>query len=54
MDWAFYGILFVVLFGIVALILSIRFILGRRLDYYEKKRRLEEETKQISETNSGL
>lgn len=54
MDWEFYGILFLTLFGIVALLLSIRFILGRRIDRYEEQRRVEEEARQISETNSGL
>ena len=54
MDRTFYAILFVVLFGIVAAILSIRFLLGQRIDRYERKRRMEEETRQISENNSGL
>lgn len=54
MDWEFYGILFLILFGIVALLLSIRLVLSRRIDRYEAKRRVEEEARRVSETNSGL
>ena len=54
MDWMFYGTVFVVLFGIVAALLSIRILMNRRLEKFEKKRRMEKEARQISETNSGL
>jgi len=54
MDWTFYLIVFVVLFCIVAALMSVRFLVNKRLERFEKKRRLEKEAQQISETNSGL
>ena len=54
MDWTFYAVVFAVLFGIVAIMLSARFILNRRMDQVEEERRKEEEARQTAETNSGL
>ena len=54
MDWMFYLIVFVVLFGIVALLLTVRIIMNRRLERFEEKRRMEKDVRQTSETNSGL
>jgi regulatory protein YycI of two-component signal transduction system YycFG len=54
MDWEFYGILFFVLFGIVAILLTVKFLFDKRIEHYEQKRRKEKEARQISETNSGL
>ena len=54
MDWSFYGILFLVLFGFVTAILILRYLMNKRIERYERKRRNEKETQQISETNSGL
>ena len=54
MDWMFYVIVFVVLFSIVALLLSVRIIMNRRLERFEKKRRMEKDARHTAETNSGL
>ena len=54
MDWMFYLIVFAVLFSILAVLLSIRILLGRRLEKIEKKRQLEENARQTAESNSGL
>jgi len=54
MDWMFYIYVFLILFGIVATLLSVRFLMNKRIEKFEKKRRMEEEAKQIAETNSGL
>ena len=51
----FYLIVFLVLFGLIATILTVvRFLLGKRLEKTEKKRQMEEEARQIAESNSGL
>ncbi len=54
MDWMFYLIVFLVLFGLIATILTVRFFLGKRLEMIERKRQTEEEARQIAESNSGL
>ena len=54
MDWMFYLIVFLVLFGLIAMILTVRFFLGKRLEKIERKRRIEGEARQIAESNSGL
>jgi predicted membrane protein len=54
MDWTFYLIVFLVLFSFLATMLAIRYIVNRRLENIERKQRLEEEAKQVAETNSGL
>jgi F0F1-type ATP synthase assembly protein I len=55
MDWMSYLIVFLVLFGLIATILTVvRFLLGKRLEKTEKKRQMEEEARQIAESNSGL
>ena len=46
--------MFLVLFGLIATILTVvRFLLGKRLEETEKKRQMEEEARQIAESNSG-
>lgn len=50
----FYVYVFLVLFAIVASLLSVRVILNSRIERFEKKRRMEEEVRQTAETNSGL
>ena len=55
MDWMSYLIVFLVLFGLIATILTVvRFLLGKRLEKTEKKRQMEEEARQIVESKSGL
>jgi hypothetical protein len=54
MDWMFYGTVFLVLFGTVAALLTVRILMNKRIERYEKKRRIEEEARQTAETNSGL
>ena len=55
MDWMSYLIVFLVLFGLIATILTVvRFLLGKRLKKTEKKRQMEEESRQIAESNSGV
>ena len=54
MDWMFYGTVFLVLFGIVALLLSFRHLMNSRIERYERKREIEKEAKHTAETNSGL
>ena len=55
MDWMSYLIVFLVLFGLIATILTVvRFLLGKRLEKTGKKRQMEEEARQIAESNSGL
>jgi hypothetical protein len=45
---------FLVLFALIAALLTIRFFLGKRLEKIERKRQMEEEARQIAESNSGL
>lgn len=54
MDWMFYLYVFLILFSFVAAILALRFLMNKRIEKHEKKRRMEEEARQIAETNSGL
>ena len=54
MDWMFYLIVFLALFALIATILTVRFLLAKRLDKIEKKRQMEEEARQLAESNSGL
>jgi hypothetical protein len=54
MDWTFYLVSVGVLFGTIALMLSIRYLLNKRLEKAEQKARMEEEARQTAETNSGL
>jgi len=54
MDWVFYGIVLGVLFFAISAMLITRYLLGIRLEKLEKKQQMEEEARQISESNSGL
>lgn len=54
MDSFFYIVTFSVFFGLVAVMLVVRRTLNKRLERIEKKLRMEEEARQIAETNSGL
>ena len=54
MDWMFYLYVAAVLFSVLAVILSIRYFLDRRLERIEEKQRMEEEARQIADSNSGL
>ena len=54
MDWVFYGIVLGVLFFGISAMLAVRYLLGVRLEKLEKKQRMEEEARQIAESNSGL
>ncbi len=54
MDWMFYAMVLGVLFGAISVMLAVRYLVGLRLDRLEKKQQLEEEARQISESNSGL
>lgn len=54
MDWAFYLMIFGVLLGFFAVILTVRYLFNRRLAKVEEKHRMEEEARQISRSNSGL
>ena len=53
MDWNFYLIVFAVLFGIFVILLTFRFLVGKRLEKIERKRQMEDEARQIAESNSG-
>ena len=54
MDWMYYLIIFAVIFSLLAVLKTVHYLLNRRLEKHEKKRRIKEETQQISESNSGL
>jgi hypothetical protein len=54
MDWIFYLTAFLVLFGLMAALLSIRYFIHRRLEKYEKKRHMEEQARETAKSNSGL
>lgn len=45
---------FAVLFGLFLVILSIRYLINRRLTAYEKRRLMEEQARKTAESNSGL
>jgi hypothetical protein len=54
MDSFFYIVTFSVFFGLIAIMLIVRRTLNKRLEAIEKKIRVEEEARQMAETNSGL
>jgi flagellar biosynthesis/type III secretory pathway M-ring protein FliF/YscJ len=54
MDWMFYLILLFVLFGFVAVISIVRYVMNRRLEKLEREAQMEKEARQIAESNSGL
>jgi len=54
MDWMFYVIIFAIVFGFLAIMQTVRYVLSTRLEKEEKRRRMEEEAREISESNSGL
>ena len=54
MDWMFYLMVLGVLFFAISAMLAIRYLFGLRLERLEKKQRMEEEARQIAESNSGL
>lgn len=54
MDWMFYLVAFLVSFALITAILTIRYLVGRRLEKYEKKRQLEEDARDTAQSNSGL
>lgn len=54
MDWTFYLIVFGVLFGLFVLLLTVRVLVGRRLERLEKERQTEEDARQTAKSNSGL
>jgi len=54
MDWMFYIMIFAIVFGFLAIMQTVRYVLSKRLEKEEKKRRMEEEAREISESNSGL
>jgi len=54
MDWSFYLTVFAALFGIFVILLTVRFLVGKRLEKLERKRQMEEEARQTAESNSGL
>ena len=54
MDWMFYIVVFAVVFGVLAVMQTVRYVLSKRLEKEEKKRRMEEEAREMSESNSGL
>ena len=54
MDWKFYLTIFVALFGLFVTLLTIRFLVGKRLERRERERQLEDEAQQTAESNSGL
>ena len=54
MDWNYYLIAFVMLFGLFVILLTVRFLVGKRLEKRESKRQMEDEARQTAESNSGL
>ena len=54
MDWTFYLTIFVALFALFVALLTVRFFVGKRLEMLERKRQVEDEARQIAESNSGL
>jgi len=54
MDWMFYLLVVLVLFSLFATMLTIRYLLNRRLEKQERKRRAEEGVRQTAESHSGL
>jgi F0F1-type ATP synthase membrane subunit b/b' len=54
MDWMFYLTIFAVLFAFIAVMLSVRYLLNRRLEKIEKERQREAQARRTAESNSGL
>lgn len=54
MDWMFYLMVFLVMFALIATLLTIRYFMGKRLESLERKRQMEEDARQTAESNSGL
>ena len=54
MDWMFYLTLLVVLFSIITVIGTFRYLMNKRIEKIEERRRLEDEARQTAESNSGL
>lgn len=54
MDWMFYLIVFLSLFALISALLTIRYLLSKRLEKIERKRQVEEDARQTAESNSGL
>ncbi len=54
MDWNFYLIVFVVLFGFIAVLITVRYFVGKRLEKIEKKHDMEDEARRTAESNAGL
>ena len=54
MDWMFYLIVFLALFAFIAVLLTIRYLMSKRLEKIERKRQMEEDARQAAESNSGL
>jgi hypothetical protein len=54
MDWMFYLILLFVLFSIITVIGTVRYLVNKRIEQRERKLQLEKEAEQIAESNSGL
>lgn len=54
MDWTFYLVSLGVLFGAIAVLLTVRIFVNQRLERIEEARRKEREARQIAENNSGL
>ena len=54
MDWVFYLTLLVVLFSIIAVLSTFRYLMNKRIEKIEAKARLDDEARQTAESNSGL
>ena len=54
MDWMFYLTLLVVLFSIIAVLGTFRYLMNKRIEKIERKHRIDEEARQTAESNSGL
>ncbi len=54
MNWMSYLVVVLVLFGLFATMLTIRYLLTKRLEKQERKRRAEEGARHTAESNSGL
>ncbi len=54
MDWSFYLIVFVALFGFIAALMTVRYFVGKRLEKIEQKRQMDDEARQTAESNSDL
>jgi hypothetical protein len=54
MDWMFYLMVLGLLFFAISAMFAIPYLFGLRLKRLEKKQRMEEEARQIAESNSDL